>query len=287
MKFNPEINKFKSADAVTLEWWNWFNLGWRKGLFLSVNVDDFNWRKRITILTQCGKYLWNKLIWTSQHLFSTMFIRVALNENAKQAQIWWKITGICLNPELLQEQRKNNLLQGDLKQTSLRDLMQISPHGPMTWKVMQRNVWKDIVSWRIKRLNRQLHALMTINLKKKNWDPLEICQKYALKIVVKCLYLARSGGTRHSMVCKQTNLHEQSPNGPELVTNALARWISYLHHTSEFKRYWQEKKELSRSRSRRWTWLHVLRQALLQRRARVHPVAQGYWEHPVNKVRIS
>ena len=44
--------------------------------------------------------------------------------------------------------------------------------GPMTWKVMPRNAWNDIVSWRTKRLNsstKYLHrALMTIISKKKN-----------------------------------------------------------------------------------------------------------------------
>ena len=29
----------------------------------------------------------------------------------------------------------------------------LSLHGPMTRKVMQRNVWKDIANWRIKQLN--------------------------------------------------------------------------------------------------------------------------------------
>ena len=42
-------------------------------------------------------------------------------------------------------------------------------HGPMTWKVMQRNAWKDIANWRTKRRNNytksRRHALMTINLK--------------------------------------------------------------------------------------------------------------------------
>ena len=37
-------------------------------------------------------------------------------------------------------------------------------HGPMMWKVMQRNVWSDIASWRTRRLNNStehlLHALM-------------------------------------------------------------------------------------------------------------------------------
>ena len=46
------------------------------------------------------------------------------------------------------------------------------PHGPMIWKVMPRNAWNDIVSWRTKRLNNstkyQLHAMMTITSKKKN-----------------------------------------------------------------------------------------------------------------------
>ena len=35
----------------------------------------------------------------------------------------------------------------------LRNLAQTFPYGSMTWKVMQRNVWSDIASWRTKRLN--------------------------------------------------------------------------------------------------------------------------------------
>ena len=45
-------------------------------------------------------------------------------------------------------------------------------HGLMTWLVMQRNVWNDIVSWQTRRLNNskksiQLHASMTTTSKKK------------------------------------------------------------------------------------------------------------------------
>ena len=50
--------------------------------------------------------------------------------------------------------------------------LSISSRGPMTWKVMPRNVWNDIVSWQTKRPNNfskyQLHALTTITSKKKN-----------------------------------------------------------------------------------------------------------------------
>ena len=43
--------------------------------------------------------------------------------------------------------------------------------GPMTWKVMQRNVWNDIANWRTEQLNKytksQHHALTTSNSRKK------------------------------------------------------------------------------------------------------------------------
>ena len=67
-----------------------------------------------------------------------------------------------LNPRSLQEQKSYHV-QWNLKQTS--------PHGPVMWKVMQRNVWSDIVSWRTKQPSNctklQLHALMTIISEKK------------------------------------------------------------------------------------------------------------------------
>ena len=59
-------------------------------------------------------------------------------------------------------------------------------HGRMTWWVMQRSVWSDIVSWRTRRLNNStkylLHAPMTTTLKKKKWNFLENCHKFALKL---------------------------------------------------------------------------------------------------------
>ena len=68
-------------------------------------------------------------------------------------------------------------------------------HGPVTWKVMQRNAWKDIAEWRIKRRNyytkSRRHAWMTINLKKNAsvGESSTVCSQ----IVLKCLYLARIG----------------------------------------------------------------------------------------------
>ena len=59
-------------------------------------------------------------------------------------------------------------------------------HGPMTWLVMQRSVWNDIVSWRTRRLSNStkylLDASMTTTSKKKKQNLLENCQIHALKL---------------------------------------------------------------------------------------------------------
>ena len=59
-------------------------------------------------------------------------------------------------------------------------------HGPMTWKVLQRNAWNDIVSWQTRRLNNSakylLHAVMTITSKKKKLDQLENYRQFAHKL---------------------------------------------------------------------------------------------------------
>ena len=112
-------------------------------------------------------------------------------------------------------------------------------HGLMTWLVMQRRVWNDIVSWRTKRLNNstqyQLHAVMTIISKKKNWNPWENCQKYALRLSWNaCIWSVLVDQT---LFGQQPNLPEQLQNGPELVTNVWIDWFSYIHHTCEYRDY--------------------------------------------------
>ena len=112
----------------------------QKGLFLSVHVDD--------IMLAGKKHnfdpMW-KILMKGLDLGETMFILVALNENAKQAKILLTITGICGNRGSLQEGWKSDFIQKNLKQTFL--------HGPMTWKVMQRNAWRDNAKWQTKQLN--------------------------------------------------------------------------------------------------------------------------------------
>ena len=120
--------------------------------------------------------------------------------------------------------------QGNLTHTSLR--------GFMTWKVMPRNVWSDVADWRTKGPSNctklQLHALMTIHSKKKNWD-LEELSKVCSQIVLKCLYLARIG--RPDILWSVNKLARSSTKLTRTCDKRLVCLISYIHHTCEFKQY--------------------------------------------------
>ena len=132
-----------------------------KGLFLSVYVDDINWLERNKILIRCGKYSIKKSIWVNQHFSLITYTWAALKDNAKQAKILWTITEPCSNREFPREEWRNY--------HSLEIFLFL--HGLMTWLVMQRNVWNDIVSWQTRQLNNStkylLHASMTTTSKKK------------------------------------------------------------------------------------------------------------------------
>ena len=90
--------------------------------------------------------------------------------------------------------------------------------GHMTWKVMPRNVWNDIVNWQARRLNNStkylLHASMTIT-SKKNWNPWENCQKYALKL----FWNACTWHVLENLIFsgQWINLHDRSRNGPKPI----------------------------------------------------------------------
>ena len=99
-------------------------------------------------------------------------------------------------------------------------------HGLMTWLVMQRSVWNDIVSWQTRRFNNftkyPLHASLTTISKKKKWNLLENCHKYAPK-------LFGNAYTWHVLedlifYGQWTNLHDQSQNVPKPVTNVRIDW---------------------------------------------------------------
>ena len=107
--------------------------------------------------------------------------------------------------------------------------------GLMTWRVMPRNAWNDIVSWQTRPLNNftkyQLHALMTIISKKKNWNPWETCQNHAVKL----FWNACTWHVLEDLIFygQRTNLHDRSQNGPKLVTNDYLVWsLTFVIHVT-------------------------------------------------------
>ena len=93
--------------------------------------------------------------------------------------------------------------------------------GLVTWKVMPRNVWNDIVSWQTRRLNNstkyQLHALMK-DFKEEELKSVGELSKVCSQIVQKCFFLARLG--RPDILWSVS----EPLNGPKCVTNARIFW---------------------------------------------------------------
>ena len=150
-----------------------------------------------------------------------------LNDSLKSAKILFTITDSCSNPEFQQGLRKK--LRARKNWVFLR--------GPTIWKVMSRSVWNVFVNWQTRLLNNfiryQLHALMTINSKKKDWNPWEKLSMYALKFSWN-LYIW------HALVDvifygQSTNIHDRSQKWVRACDKRLSRLISCIHFTSEFK----------------------------------------------------
>ena len=196
-------------SSIEMRWGESFKLeiffvNREKGRFLSVYVDDI----KLAGKTENMKPTWKirmkgvdleEPIWFLDHVYSGCTQRECTISNDIVTNY-----RICSNPGFLLEPRKNYLqgLQGNLMQKS--HLL-----GPTTWKVMQRNVWKDVANLRIKRLNNytksRRHAWTIINLKKKKkkW----ISWRIIYSLLTKCsqMYVSASyGETRYFMVCEWT-----------------------------------------------------------------------------------
>ena len=114
----------------------------------------------------------------------------------------------------------------------------VSLCGPVTWKVMRRNVWSDIVSWQTRRHNNStkylLHASITTTSKKKKWNLLENCHMYAPTLFWNaCIWPVLVDLIFYG---QWTNLHDQLQNGPKLVTNDYLVWsLTFIIHVNTNK----------------------------------------------------
>ena len=126
---------------------------------------------------------------------------------------------------------------------------------------MRRNAWKDIANWRTKLLNHytqsQLHELTTIQFKEEEMGSVGELSNVCSQIVLKCLYLARMARPENSSVCKQSGTSSHKMD--RACDKRLARLISHIHHTCEYRQYCRVGSTAQQSRlrliSRFWSCL--------------------------------
>ena len=109
----------------------------------------------------------------------------------------------------------------------------------MTWLVMQRSVWNDIVSWQTRRRNNStkylLHASMTITSRKEETKSVGELSNTCSQIVLKCLYLARIG--RFDILWSVNKLARSITKWTKACDKRLNRLISHIHHKCEYVQY--------------------------------------------------
>ena len=147
-----------------------------QGLFLSVYVDDIKLAGKKQNLDPMWKLL-NKEVDLGE---PTSFLdHVYLGYTQRQCEISKDIVD---NYRTMFESR---ISEGGVEKLPSCQNLRISSWF-LTWLVMQRSVWNDIVSWQTRRLSNSskylLHASMTTISKKKKQKLLENCQMHALKL---------------------------------------------------------------------------------------------------------
>ena len=109
----------------------------------------------------------------------------------------------------------------------------------MTWKVMQRNAWKDVANLRMKQLN-NLYKVATPcmddhQFKEEENESVGQLSTVCPQNVVQCLYLARIG--RADIFWSVNKLARAINKWTKSCDTRLCRLISYIHHTSEYKQF--------------------------------------------------
>ena len=150
-------------------------------------------------------------------------------DNVKTAKMLLTITEPCLNLEFPREELN----------TFHTPRIFVFLRGLMTWKVMPRNVWNDIVSWQTRRLNNSTNystpCIDDHHVKEKELKSVGYLSNVSSQIVLKCLYLARIG--RPDIPWSVNKFARSITKWTKACDKRLNRLISYIHHTCEYKQY--------------------------------------------------
>ena len=191
-----------------------------KGLFLSVYVDVIKLAGKKQNLDPMWKLL-NKEVdfWRTNIFLGSCILGLHSTTMRNKQRYCGQLQNQCLNRQFPREELKSF--------HTLRIFVFL--RGLMIWKVMQRNVRSDIVSWQTRRLNNSTKYLLTCiddhHFKEEEMKSVGELSQVCSQIVLKCLHLARVG--RPDILPKWT----------EACDKRLNRLISYIHHTCEYKQY--------------------------------------------------
>ena len=187
------------------------------------------WKNRVWL--QCGRTWWNLLILTYQHHVSIMYICDSLNVNVNRTKTLSVNTRKCSNHEYLPLQLK--------KYQDGRIFTQKLSRGPTTWKDTRKSTQKGTCELANKKTE-QLYTVSTLCLDDHNFQKEELETVGELSVVrsqmvLKCLYLARIG--RPDFLWSVNKLALAVTRWTRACDRRLARLISYIHQTHDYRQY--------------------------------------------------
>ena len=200
----------------------------KQGLFLSIYVDDFKSLNRSRIWLPCGRKWWKMLIFMNPHHFLIAFFWDALNVNVNRTIEY-------------REMFESRISAGATEKLAgwATIFAQKQSRGRTTWKDMLENALRDIASWQTKKRSSfsqfQVLSWMFTNSWRKNLNQLENYQKVCSHIVLTCLYSARIG--RPDFLWSVNKLARAVTKWSQSCDRRLARLISYIHHTNDYRQY--------------------------------------------------
>ena len=214
---------------------NVYSLTLEKGLFLSVYVDDIKLAGKKQNISPTWKYYWKTLIWENQHHSSTMFVWVALKEDVRLARILWIITEICSNQGFPPGLRKNYQEQKPWWNLMPKRYL----HGPMTWKVTQRNACERYCEF-ANQTTEQLYKVTTPCMddhQSKEEENMDQWQNYLLFARTLFWNVFFSHVLVDWYLWSVNKLARAVTKWTKACDKRVALLISYIHHTCEYRQY--------------------------------------------------
>ena len=220
------LNTFWKKSQI----WECLSVNRAKRTILTCVWTRSNWLGKGRTSIRLGKFWWKTSSWENQHHSLSMFLWVAPKDNVKTVRRLWIITKYVRIKDFCRTEKKPETRVSGKPDANTISSWSYDMEGhakncverccELAKKKKQRN-----------NFSKSRHtAKMTINLKKKQSDLLENCEKFAHKLSSNvCIWLVLGDLTYYGL---WTNLLVWSQNGQKLVTNVWRVWPRTVTHVS-------------------------------------------------------